>query len=100
MLTLKLFVKLAKKLANNSRKNKPNFPKMEFIHADCGTKLTYDDQNRVLGGMNNENRILINKYFGPSSTQFDIVNCQFVMHYFLKDQLTWDNFKSNLKRFL
>lgn len=85
---------------NNSRKNKPNFPKMEFIHADCGTKLTYDDQNRVLGGMNNENRLLINKYFGSQSSQFDIVNCQFVMHYFLKDQLTWDNFKSNLNKTL
>jgi SAM-dependent methyltransferase len=85
---------------NNSRKNKPNFPKMEFIHADCGTKLTYEDQNRVLGGMNNENRLLINKYFGPSSASFDIVNCQFVMHYFLKDQLTWDNFKSNLNKTL
>lgn len=85
---------------NNSRRNKPNFPKMEFIHADCGTKLTYEDQNRVLGGMNNENRLLINKYFGSSSSQFDIVNCQFVMHYFLKDKLTWDNFKSNLNKTL
>lgn len=85
---------------NNSRRNKPNFPKMEFIHADCGTKLTYEDQNRVLGGMNNDNRLLINKYFGSQSSQFDIVNCQFVMHYFLKDQLTWDNFKSNLNKTL
>jgi len=85
---------------NNSRKNKPNFPKMEFIHVDCGTKLTYEDQNRVLGGMNNDNRLLINKYFGSNSTKFDIVNCQFVMHYFLKDQLTWDNFKSNLNKTL
>ena len=85
---------------NNQRKNKPNFPKFEFIHADAGTKLTYEDQNRVLGGMNNENRLLINKYFGQNSTKFDIVNCQFVMHYFLKDQLTWDNFKSNLNKTL
>jgi SAM-dependent methyltransferase len=85
---------------NNSRKNKPNFPKMEFIHADCGTKLTYEDQNRVLGGMNNDNRLLMNKYFGSDAKKFDVVNCQFVMHYFLKDQITWDNFKSNLNKTL
>jgi SAM-dependent methyltransferase len=85
---------------NNSRRNKPNFPKMEFIHADAGTKLTYEDQNRVLGGMNNENRLLLNKYFGAESNKFDVVNCQFVMHYFLKDQLTWENFKSNLNKTL
>jgi SAM-dependent methyltransferase len=85
---------------NNSRRNKPNFPKMDFIHADAGTKLTYEDQNRVLGGMNNDNRILINKYFGSQSTKFDVVNCQFVMHYFLKDQISWDNFKFNLNKTL
>jgi len=85
---------------NSFRKNKPNFPKMTFIHADGGTKLTYEDQNRALGGMNNDNRLMINKYFGERSEKFDFINCQFVMHYFLKDDVTWNNFKFNINKCL
>ena len=47
-------------------------------------------QNRALGGMNNDNRLMINKYFGERSEKFDFINCQFVMHYFLKDDVTWN----------
>jgi SAM-dependent methyltransferase len=82
---------------NQQRKKKPNFPKMHFIHADCGTKLHYDDQNRALGGMNQENKILIDKFFNiKSPTKFDVINCQFVIHYLLANQTTWDNLKYNV----
>ncbi len=82
---------------NQQRKKKPNFPKMHFIHADCGTKLHYDDQNRSLGGMTQDNKNLMDKFFNiKSPTKFDVINCQFVIHYLLANQTTWDNLKYNV----
>ena len=81
---------------NDARRNKPNFPKMHFIHGDCGAKLNYEEQNRVLGGMTPENKQLINKFFGQNPTKFDVVNSQFVIHYLLATETTWENLKYNL----
>jgi SAM-dependent methyltransferase len=82
------------------RRGKPNFPKMHFINADAGTKLNYDDQNRVLGGMDNSNKLLIEKFFDRSKsgqkTYFDVINCQFAIHYLLKNKDSWENLKYNL----
>jgi hypothetical protein len=85
------------------RKGKPNFPKMYFIHADAGTKLNYTDQYKALGGMNQENKNLMEKFFSSdpkSQTKFDIISCQHVVHYMLKDSNTWQNFKDNLNQTL
>lgn len=81
------------------RKTHPNFPEMTFIQADASTLLNYEDQNRILGGMNNENRKAIEKFFPDNLSErikFDRINCQFAMHYFLKNIDTWNNFKQNL----
>ena len=82
------------------RRGKPNFPKMHFINADTGAKLNVEDQNRVLGGMDNTNKLLIEKFFDRTKsgqkTNFDVINCQFAIHYFLKNKENWDNFKYNL----
>jgi len=88
---------------NQQRKRKANFPKMFFIHADGGTKLNYDDQYKALGGMNQENKQLFDKFFPSDQKQqikFDVVNCQNAIHYFMKDELTWNNFKSNINQTL
>jgi SAM-dependent methyltransferase len=81
---------------NQQRKSKPNFPKMYFIHGDCGAKLNYEEQNRVLGGMLPENKQLIDRFFGKNPTKFDVVNSQFVIHYLLENETTWTNLKHNL----
>lgn len=81
---------------NQQRKNKPNFPKMYFIHGDCGAKLNYEEQNRVLGGMIPENKQLMERFFGKNPTKFDVVNSQFVIHYLLANETTWSNLKYNL----
>jgi hypothetical protein len=85
------------------RRGKPNFPKMYFIHADGGTKLNYEDQYKALGGMNQDNKNLMEKFFSSDpklQTKFDIISCQHVMHYFLKDEQTWKNFKDNINQTL
>ena len=74
---------------------------MYFIHADASVKFNYEDQNRALGGMNTENKLLIDKFFNEKEkTKFDIVNCQFAFHYYLKDKIIWENFKYNVKNSL
>jgi hypothetical protein len=85
---------------NQQRKRKPNFPRMHFIHADCGTKLNYEDQNKVLGGMHNENKKLIEQFFGKNPTKFDRISCQMAMHYFLANKTVWENFKYNINQTL
>jgi SAM-dependent methyltransferase len=90
---------------NAFRKKKPNFPKMYFIQADARSIFDYDSQVQALSGMDDLNKKLLQKFFpnideGHKRSMFDRINCQFAMHYFLKDQLSWNNFKQNLKNHL
>jgi hypothetical protein len=88
---------------NKFKKTKDAFPKMDFIHADCGAILDYENQYKALGGMNKENKDLMEKYFPTDINkkhQFDRISCQFALHYFLKSKETWDNFKTNLRNHL
>ena len=85
------------------RKRKANFPKMYFIHADCGTNLNYDDQYKSLGGMNQQNKQLLDTFFPldqSKQTKFDVLACQNAVHYFMKDDITWSNFKANINQTL
>lgn len=88
---------------NQLRRSHPNFPKMYFIQADGRALLNYDEQMRALNGMTRENRQMIEKFFPKevkNKTQFDRINCQFAIHYFLKDETTWSNFKQNINESL
>jgi len=86
---------------NEQKKRKANFPKMYFIHADGSVKLNYDEQYKVLGGMNLENKQLFEKFFSDKNgTKFDVLSCQNALHYFLKDDISWENFKSNINQTL
>lgn len=85
------------------RRSKPGFPRMYFIQADVGSLLNYEDQFRALKGMSNENRNTFNKFFSVDESRrspFDRINCQFALHYFLKNNDTWSNFKQNLRDYL
>lgn len=91
---------------NAFRKKKPNFPKMYFIQADARALFDYESQIKCLSGMDDANKKLLQKFF-PSiddeshhKSLFDRIDCQFAMHYFLKDSLSWSNFKQNLKNHL
>ena len=88
---------------NAFKRKKPGFPKMYFIQADARALFDYDSQIKCLSGMDDTNKKLLQKFFPSvddsvhSKALFDIVDCQFAMHYFLKDNLSWNNFKQNLK---
>ncbi len=81
----------------------PNFPKMQFIVADGGALLDYDEQVKVYGTINDEMKQAMHKFFSidpKKRTTFDRINCQFAFHYFLENQTIWNNFCENLNMYL
>ena len=86
----------------NIKKGKERFPPMFFIQANAGIYLQYDEQVRALGKMNEDMKNNFNKFFtwDDKKTIFDRANCQFVIHYLLSDQETWNNFCANLNMYL
>jgi len=85
---------------NNFKSKFPKFPKMEFIQADAGTILKPEDQEKTIGRMTDENKTLINKYFGESRKKFDVINCQFAIHYLFKDDIVLNNLCDNINMYL
>jgi SAM-dependent methyltransferase len=84
---------------NQFKKQHDAFPKMYFIQADARALINYSEQYRVLGGMSKENKESMEKFFPNDSkkVQFDRVNCQYAIHYFMDSQDSWNNFKENLR---
>lgn len=91
----------AKSRYTSLRKRKPGVPRMYFIHADCTILLNMTDQNRALKGMTTDNKYFFEKFFNEENrTVFDRVNIQFALHYMLKNEESWGNFKQNLNDYL
>jgi len=81
------------------RRTHRNFPQMNFIHADIGALLNYEDQLKALGNMSNQNKTLMDKFFPKNrknKIQFDRLNCQFAIQYYLKNESIWNNFLQNV----
>jgi len=79
------------------KETKKNAPEMVFIHANAGALLAAGDQERALSGITSQNKVLLNKHFiAGKDPRFDVISCQFAVHYLLKDQLTWSNFLTNI----
>lgn len=88
---------------NQMKKNKPNFPRMFFIHADGGVLLNYDDQVKALGGMSDKNKQLMAQFFSTEEskrTKFDRISCQMAIHYFFENNTIFDNFTQNVCDYL
>jgi SAM-dependent methyltransferase len=84
----------------NIKKKFPNFPKMNFFVADGGSLLTYEDQRKVLGTMTDQNKKILEELEVKDHKTFDVINCQFAVHYFFKNDITLNNFLENIKKFL
>jgi SAM-dependent methyltransferase len=94
----------AKKRYSDIKRTKPDAPKMEFFTADANLPLTYNDQYTKYGKLLEQDKRQMTYYFGESlndeGKQFDIINCQLALHYFLKDDTTWNNYMTTVKRHL
>jgi SAM-dependent methyltransferase len=89
---------------NVMKKKMPGFPRMSFMVADAGQKLDYTSQ-AILGKMNDQNIKLLKQVFGEDEKSknyytFDVINAQFMIHYLLQNNNTWNNFCSNINKYL
>lgn len=80
----------------NSKKY-PNFPEMVFFNADAGAPFQLDAQLQVLATKSAENTRLIRKYLNQ---QYDVLNCQFMVHYLFRDESTLQALCDNVNRVL
>ncbi|AKI79152.1 putative mRNA-capping enzyme [Acanthamoeba polyphaga mimivirus] len=78
----------------NLKKTIQNIPPMYFINADARGLFTLEAQEKILPGMPDFNKSLINKYL--VGNKYDTINCQFTIHYYLSDELSWNNFCKNI----
>lgn len=87
---------------NAIKRGKDRFPPMSFVHANSGIYLQYDEQIKSLGKMNQEMKKTFERFFtwDNKRTIFDRVNCQFVIHYLLSDESTWNNYCENINMYL
>lgn len=87
----------------NQLKKRPNFPKMNFLQADCTAELDVESQKNALNLNHLENEEIYKKFFSKEQnkrTQFDRINCQLAIHYMLRNEDTWSNFKKNINGYL
>lgn len=80
-------------------KNK-KIPEMYFIHADASVPLNIDAQTGILGELKENNKELIKRFFNDDSEKFDIISCQFMIHYMCINDITWNNFCDTICKFL
>ena len=72
-----------------------NVPPMYFINADARGLFTVNVQEKILPNMPDSNKKLINTFLSGNK-KYDVINCQFTLHYYLSDKLSWSNFCENL----
>ena len=83
----------------------PNYPKMSFTVADASRLLNYEDQLKTNTNMVDQNKKMLIETFGETETSknyktFDVINCQFAVHYFFENDLTWNNYCQNINKYL
>ena len=76
------------------QKNK-KIPPMHFINADSRGLFTVSAQSNIIPNMSSKNKELIKTYLSGNK-KYNVVNCQFTLHYYLSDPLSWKNFCTNL----
>lgn len=81
-----------------SKKNLNKNIEAVFIKADASNELTVTTQEKIFSSMTNKNKELIKNHI--ENTKFDIINCQFTIHYMFKAEETVKNFFNNVNKSL
>jgi len=86
----------------NLKKTHDNFPPMYFVNANPANLLQYDEQLKIIGKTNQDNKKLLERFFSYDDrrTMFDRFNSSFVIHYLLSDDNSWNNFCQNINMYL
>jgi len=77
----------------------PDFTKMVFIQADGSIIMNSSEQEKKITTMTVENKKLIDKIF-TKDKKFDIINCQFAIHYLFGDNDALNSLISNISAYL
>ncbi len=79
----------------NFKQTIKNVPPMYFINADARGLFNVETQQRILPNMRESNKNLIDKYLS-GNVKYNVINCQFSLHYYLSDDLSLSNFCKNI----
>ena len=79
----------------SAQKHNPKIPPMVFINADATGLFNVGSQEQILTNMSNQNKQLITTYLSKGK-KYDVINCQFSLHYYLSDAISWKNFCQNI----
>lgn len=79
----------------NLKNTHKNVPLMYFINADARGLFTVTNQESIIPNMSDANKKLITKYLSGNK-KYSVINCQFTLHYYLSDALSWKNFCQNI----
>jgi SAM-dependent methyltransferase len=86
------------------RRTRENVPPMYFLQASATAPFNAKAQKAALGTMTPESMAGITKFFEGTdkqpATQFDAINCQFALHYMLKNEVAFGNFCDNINQTL
>lgn len=90
-----------KKLQYNINSPKINIDDIEmyFIQADARNLLESKYQNKSLPNLDPKYSKLIKKYF-DNKYKFDVISCQFAIHYFFENQDKLNKFQTNINNHL
>jgi hypothetical protein len=84
---------------NKIKRNNQDITDMVFIHADGRALFESAVQNNMIKNMSTENKINIEKYLSPKA-KYDVINCQFAIHYMAGSEVTWNNFCENINNLI
>lgn len=79
----------------NLKKQNPNVPPMFFINADARALFNTKSQENAISIMTSYNKSLIETHLA-SNKKYSVISCQFSIHYYLSDTLSWSNFCKNI----
>ena len=87
------------------KRKMPNFPKAIFLIADSTALLNAESQEKSLGYISDINKITLESVFGKNENdnkfdKFDVINCQFMLHFLFKNDQSWNNFCANVNKYL
>ncbi len=95
-----IFARFLQYTEKNKEQNTENLKYM-FSVMDSSKKFNneniVDPVNRFLWGLE-KNKELPKQYYGFASSEFDVVSCQFSLHYFFKSEAILDNFVWNVNQ--
>jgi SAM-dependent methyltransferase len=77
------------------RKSMKNVPPMTFINADAKGIFDVGSQLSIFPNMFEKNKEAINEHLSGNK-KYNVINCQFTMHYYLSDKTGWHNFLKNI----